>query len=663
VLIVGCKDKELQAQQIAENARKTTADSVTDATVPLVDEGYRFRMDWPGEGWKLLGPDEARRLVPDAVAGAVKLPGTFLVVIVERAPSTNVDDLVELVLSNNTMIADQNVERKETVRFAEQDARRLVWTGSVEGSRFRWVNTLFVHEGHGYQVLAWGPADSFQASDVEPACNGFSILPGEVVGPTIVAEADRSGPGWRQTSGVFESAVSGVRVQPPSGWRVVTGSALAVMNDEAEVGLEAPGLGGYLVLLPERIGTADAADFRSTMVAQVQKNLGSPPTGEWQATVAGQPVVFAEFQTAPLEFLLGTLVVDQVGIQLLAWYPIAARDAVRESLPRAVAGITTLDRSAREALRAQLEGSPDPQSHVATTHSLRGGVFREFEAKLVWRKPSGFWRLSAGDKPNTPLAESIEFENLESGLSGHLVVEQRPGIDPIAWHDERVQLQGGEAEERRTIELANGQAQITKVTLRNGSLRIELEVGTVVHGDYAIELLVLGHAERMAAASADVRKVFGGLELAGELPKIDVVHGEYIDQRLGFSLRPPADWRVVDETPADKASLGTFLLWKDGRRELRLLAMNWGGNATDSRFVTQLIEQGAREEMTKRLGAATITKTTLAGLSAEHTKWAGVLERADLVIASHNDSAFVFISVNLDDEQLGDVLGSFRVLE
>jgi hypothetical protein len=659
--LAGCKDKELQQQQIAENAKKITADSTSDATAPLVDEGYRFRIEWPGEGWKLLGPDEAKRIAPDAVAGAVKLPSAFMVVIVERAPSTEIDALVDLVLSND-VIVDRVVESKETVQFAGRDARRVTWTGRVEGVQFRWIDTLFLHEGHGYQVLGWGPADTFDAQDIAPAWLGFSILPGEVVGPTVVAESDRTGPGWRQVGGVFESAVSGLRVQPPSGWRVVTGSALELMNAEAEVGMEGPGVGAFMVLLPERIGKTTDAGFRKTMVEQLQRKLGAP-TGEWTTTLAGKSTVFSAFQQPPIELVLGTFVAGEVGVQVLAWYSMDSRDVAREALPSALAGISTIDAKARVALRTELEGEPDSQSGMGVNESLRRGTFRDFAAKVVWKKPPGLWRLSSGDKSGTPVVESLELENLDSGIAGHIVIEHRPGVDANEWHDERVARHGGKKSPRRTVELANAQAQVTNVEVTNGALDVEIAVGTVVHGEYAIELLLFAHAERMKGAAEEVRAVFGGLELADDLPKTSVEGGRYVDQRLGFAVVPPSDVRVIDETPKDKAGLGSFLLWKDGQRELRLLAMNWGGNATDSRFVTQLIEQGAREEMTKRLGAATSKQTTLAGITAEHTSWSSMLERADLVVASHDDSAFVFISVNHSESELGEVLKSFELLD
>ena len=49
-LASGCKDRGRDRDD-----RRLTATSTDDATAPIVDEDYRFRLAWPGPGWKLAG--------------------------------------------------------------------------------------------------------------------------------------------------------------------------------------------------------------------------------------------------------------------------------------------------------------------------------------------------------------------------------------------------------------------------------------------------------------------------------------------------------------------------------------------------------------------------------------------------------------------------------
>lgn len=663
-LLAGCKDKELQAQQIAENARKVTADSTRDATESLVDEAYKFRIEWPGEGWKLLGREEASRMAPDAAAAAVLVPGVFMVVLVEPAPATDLDQYVDRTRAASTVTGAEVVESRESIQFAGQDARRVVWADSSIAKPLRWVNTVFLHDGHAYQVFAWGPIETFGVRSLDPILAGFSILPGKVVAPTPAVAADRSGLGWRVASGVFESAATGLRVTPASGWQVVTDVALTKLNEDAEVGLQQAGLGGYVVLLPEPLGAATAAQYRATLVEQLADTLGSTVTGEWTATVAGQPIMFSQLQQEPLKYLLGALVVGDLGVQVLAWYPITARDPVRASLSEAVAGITMLGDATRSGLRAELAAAPDLHAHVGLDFALRNGTFRDFDARVVWRKPPGFWRMTVSDVTEANPVRSVDLASFESSVSASLTIEHRPGLDAGAWHDERVELYGGDVGESKPIRIADADARVTEIPLRHGALDLRMRVGTLQRGPYAIEVLVSGHASESASAAADVAAIFGGLELVDELPRTAEVGGEYIDERLGFALRPPVGWTRTDESTPQLAPNATNLQWADGRKRLLLLAMNWGGAAAaDPEFLVQLIEQNMREKYTTRLGAATVVAATLAGLPAQHSKWTSLLEDVNLWATSRGQTAYMLITVNLDDDERESVLRSVRLLK
>ena len=68
----------------------------------VVDHDYAFRLRLPRSAWRVMGESEARRLSPDAVAGAVGRGAAFMgcagVVTVERAPGVGLEGFARLIL-------------------------------------------------------------------------------------------------------------------------------------------------------------------------------------------------------------------------------------------------------------------------------------------------------------------------------------------------------------------------------------------------------------------------------------------------------------------------------------------------------------------------------------------------------------------------------------
>lgn len=660
--VVACGDKALQEQQIAENARKVTADSTHDATESIVDEGYRFRLDWPGEGWKLLGPEDAARLVPDAVAGATA-EGVHFVVIVERLPGATVDQVADLLLENPDA-TDLEVESRTSITFVDHDARRIVSSAHVAGIAARYVSTLFIREGYCYQLIGWGVQGKFAAAQIEPVLQAFSLIPGEVIGRDGAPAIDRDGPGWRIAGGVFESAVSGLRVAPADGWKVRVGAELEALSDDAEVALENAVSGAYVAISPERISPVDAAAFVAKARSSAAAEIEAAPAGTWKTDVFGRPTTFTRFSVPPLEMTVGAVTTGEYGFSVLAWYPAESGDAVRPALVGALAGITVLEPEARVALRDRLSAVPDTTSHVGLSHALRNGTFREFAAGLIWRRPAGFWRLRGGDQATTDaVVESLAFENVETGVTGHVAIVEREDDNALRWHEERVEMRGGAPGRHREVAIGSATALVSDVIVGVDGLDASVRVATVIHGAYGIEIVTVAYASRIASVREDVEAALGGLELVKELPEISVVDGEHRDQRFGFAVRVPQGWPPTEETPTAVAALMSIRLWKHDRSEIRVFAFDGGAQPTESGFAAARMEQNVREKLTSELGAATRGTASLGTLKTDHSTWTKGFERAEWLLASRNDAVFAILATNVDEDVLEDVLRSFRMLE
>ncbi len=658
-----CKNTE-QQQQIEDDARKLTVDSTTDATAPLVDDNCRFRLGWPGEGWKLVGPTEAAALWRDAQAGAIGPGQLGAAVMVQGAPGASLDAYAELVLSNAQLrIAELHVESREPVTFAGEPAVRVSWTGALQGLTRRWITTVFVHDGHGYQVIGWGPSESFDVQQLAPVLGQFSLLEGKVSGPPLVTLPDRDGAGWRLAGGVFESVVSGIRIAPPTGWRVGDPAALAAAGTGAEVGLEAPSVGAHVLLTPQRVDRRAAAAFRSSRLAEAERTLGAKRSGTWTAMMFGVETEFAVFEDSPLEYLVATHVLGDFGIETVVTAPVAGRDVARPSIATALASVTELDVDARAVLRAALESGRDPQRHVGATHALRGGVLRDFDAAIRWTKPAGFWTLRAADDLSTPEEEKLQFSSLDTGLAGRLVTEPRAGGDAAAYHEERVRALGGTSGPKRTVPIANGTADVTTVIHQDGDLRFRTELATVLHRDWAVMLQVSGEAGQVEAAADEVAAIFAGLELTQGFPMTREVNREYIDARLGFAITMPLfDWTYTDRTPPERAAFSAGIVFENGGAKLTLTAIVVG-DGVDPDVVRGLAEQAMRSALTKRMGAATEGTATLGGAPARRTTWAAQGKRAEMISAAIGAEVFVLVAEDVEAKDLERFVSSFRLLE
>src|SRR4051812_1269489 len=101
-----CKDKT------EGDPTKVTVESKDDATEPLVDDNYRFKITWPGKGWKLMRAHDASKMLNDAIAGATYEESLFGGVIVEATPGLKLDAYVDLLVDNAIQLTNKQVAKR-----------------------------------------------------------------------------------------------------------------------------------------------------------------------------------------------------------------------------------------------------------------------------------------------------------------------------------------------------------------------------------------------------------------------------------------------------------------------------------------------------------------------------------------------------------------------
>lgn len=650
-LVAACKGKAAPTPE----DKKVTVTSTDDATEAIVDEEFRFQLAWPGDGWKLLREADARHLAPDAVA-ALSKGAVHAIVIVEHAPGMALDGFADLVIEN-VAVEDKQVERTAS-DLAGTPAVRVDVTGTLNDMPIRFRGLILLHQDHAYQVMAFGPAD-VAAAELDAAIGAFSILPGPVTGRAqAVAVRDQVGVGWRVDQGVFESAVSRVRVAPPEGWRLLVGPELYRTNPDAEVGLAAEGTSAYVAVISEPIAAADLERYRRDRLAQLHTDAeaAEPP---WTARTFGREVTFARARTtggAAFEYLLGVLHDGHRAHQVLAWYPTSLRDTVEPLLGAAVGAIAPLDDAGHRALLDALATARDGQNDVGASHALRGGVYLDFAHGLRWKKPSGFWRVAVGQDARAENQDAtLAADEVLHGLQSQIFVEPAAGFTTESLHEIAVgglASQGFVAERSGAATIGGHPARFTEGRLSAGELSLRYRTTSAVIGDRAVQVGVWTTVDWPAPAIVEAPA--DAVEL---LPLAVVEEGPpYRDHRLGFEMRMPGAWTRSDVTPSNMSAVATMQRWARGRAEV-LVAAVFAFEQTDETWMLDMIEQILRTDAAKMTAAKPTSEPhQVAGLPGRHVVWQLGLGRADAYLVQRDATFYLVMAVDPTGDRAADQL-------
>jgi hypothetical protein len=177
-----------RGQNQDDEAKRVVAGSTADATQAITDEARRFRLAWPGPGWKLLGETDARGLLPDAVAGAVSEDGVTAAVIVRPSPPVPLGDYCDRLMAGMPLEA-KNVSANEATTLSGREAQRFALTGKAGGAALRYAGVVLTAEGRMVRLVAWQSASTSCADDTcfAPFFKAFTLLDGTPKAPLPAA--------------------------------------------------------------------------------------------------------------------------------------------------------------------------------------------------------------------------------------------------------------------------------------------------------------------------------------------------------------------------------------------------------------------------------------------------------------------------------------------
>jgi hypothetical protein len=323
----------------------------------------------------------------------------------------------------------------------------------------------------------------------------------------------------------------------------------------------------------------------------------------------------------------------------------------------------------RERLEEELLAVPDQQNNVGATHSLRRGVYRDFDHRVVWRRPRGFWRIITGDEARARNEDAtLWLEEARLGLYGVVILEDVGSQSAAEYHDAVVanMRAAGTMELRPSpgmtigglpAEGSEGPSQIDDFSLYH-------RAATQVRGSKAVQVMFWGTREDMEKGRAMTEAVAESLRFEPGLEPVEKSPGKYVDHRLGFSLTPPSGLTFKDHTPGNLRSVGTVVAWESTSRAVVVMALCGLAEGQDEKWFSAFVEQMAKEQFGKLMkDAPERTKTTVQGIEASHLIYTNWLERADLITFMRDRTLYSLITVGKGDETLEQALPTFKLVD
>jgi hypothetical protein len=644
LLAVGCKKRD----HAKEEAKKVTTSSTEDATQDLVDEDYRFRLRWPGKGWKVLREADARHLSADAIGG-LSSGNTNAIVIVEQVPGAELERFADVVI-DNMPLENKQIDRAPT-KVSGIDALRVQIEGSLNDLRVRFRGVILLHQDHAYQVLAFSPVGLGNDAELDRAVAAFSIEPGDVKGRAVTTVVgDQVGIGWRIEGGVFESGASRLRVKPAEGWGLVVAGELHKMHADAEVGLAGTTLGAYCVVISEPVSGADPKAYVAGRLDEALSTL-TRVDGPVRAKLIGHDVELVRARLEggmPFEYLIGVLVDGTRGYQFIGWYPASQADRGESLVLAAFAGMELMSADETQQVARVIAGQPDHQNSVGATYALRGGTFHDFANRVRWRKPAGFWKISAGQDARALNADAqLGAVNVVTGVQTQLVIE------PAAhWNNEsyleavenQLTSAGFVAKRRAAAKVSGKPARMVEGRIEGIGLPLRYRATAAVIGGLAIQVQIWA-AEGAWPDDATVESIASSLEVAPTMQAIEDSRS-FRDHRLGFELALSRAWRRKDMTPEPMRAVASMHQWSS-RNDLVLVIAFYTFEQRDDAWMLDLIEQLLRENVAKHgIGKPTTGTGTLAGREARQLTWRARDGRIDALLIKRDATFYAIVSVD-----------------
>jgi hypothetical protein len=629
-----------RTQGLAEAPVKVGVPTEVPRRSELIDTDYQFKLVAPGPEWEVFDRAESDPIWFGQLA-VMESANAMVQVSIERTgdiPVTAGADRIAVWLGRTELA-------RRPVAWLGHDTIELDF--AAEGGEAR-RERVFVRDGllHDVSLIRSAAVDSWEALDVESMWNAFSLLGGTPRATTPpFGPRDRLGIGWRVEAGRWESAIAGISVTPPTGWRLMTGRALGVTELDVELANDAC---GCYVSLTSFVGIPPAADPNARTLTI--DTLG----GSYPFVASTEPNAIYQIWDA-------TIMIDGTRLALQAWYPKAHDDLGVTELRRALAALTVMPGIAREALaRALLRPRFEP-AVIGPSWVLRNGAYADYQWGLVWKRTPGFWRISTGTRAN---------ELLVGGIM--VATEPRMRIVLFVGPDDQVLEPGLGVEHWFTEHIGVAMTPID-LTASNPRLRPGVEgVWTDDHGQrhvhrvmpligdaHSFRIHIAGSPEAIRSHEAEIADALAGLDTR-TITATEERGGTFVDRRWGYQIALPPGWKMTERSDAGESLDRT---WDLADRELIAVIVETGRGGPHERFT----QMRSRLTASAAVGLGTAprpieTASVLAGEDAVKLTWTEDVTVVTVLLAEHDGVLFTLFTRGTA-ETLETARRAFRFVE
>lgn len=629
----GCSDREAKRAQLAQDERRVTVESTRDATKPVIDEAYRFRLDHPGKGWKTLDHVEARKSNLDTVAGVIGPDHVQGAVTVEYVPGVALLDYLDLVLSDPALGAE--VLDQVEIEFAGQPAIQVDFDASRSGLPLRHRMVVLVRNDWVYMLDAWG-VDA-NAGDLAPFFDSFSLLDGEVQprSEPIQAIARARGVGWHVTDGVFESAITGLRVGETAPFRMVVAGELATMNTAAEVGFASTNPDIYVLITPATWVGTELTGARDNQLSDRRDQGHAVEANAATVDVFGEPMPLSSWVDGAFRYYEGTFAIHGRPVALIGWWQAALGDRGLEPLAELTGHFEQIDEPSRGVLAEALAALDDPQRAVGIGWAVQAGEYRDFERRLRWSKPEGAqpgepWQFVTGPAAlEWGEGTIVTLTNRRTGAYAALVAVPSDGpMTKDAWAAivesqwPGVQLDG-KSGSSSPADIAGASATIDRGTVEFGDDWTVPASLVRIERDDAVLVLDYTSPGEPDDHIAELEAILAGIRFDDELREVEDGGGHWIDHRFGVALDPPSSWTALDQTPEHMRAMARGTMWsKNGTPQLMVMTIEQPDAGQDSAWFDGFMEQLIRDAFGVQMeDVADRSERVIAGVRARRLAW------------------------------------------
>lgn len=609
---------EQAKRQAAELETQIVPGASYDATRDLVDEDFRFRLSWPGKGFKLLGEQEAKRITPDSVAGLMDDKGCLGIVIAESFPGADLPTVTQSLV-DQMPLDPKHVRSLGPRSFFGLDGMHYLVEGRINGTEARYENALVKRGDYVYQV------QSMTLASRAPGCfdtvvGAFSFLEGEATGRKLDATlhpVERAG--FRVRARRFESAAHRLSFEVPEGVR------LAVADDVGRYDADAAfvALDTHTTLAVGRavVAGGDPQAFGAALIGAWEAGLASEPSHDAPSVTLGDGRSIA-LRRIPgptgFESLAGHWVHEGDAYWVRAWHPASKSAEGSLAASTMLSKLRCLGRAEADRLAVELP-RVDDQLRLHEHAVLRGGRYVDFEDAYTLRIPEGPWLTSTevaafGYDASTKLllrradlgfvAALIEDEAASGDALLRAQIAALSRIEPTSIDFETLPATAGVELRRAHVQLATGSV---------GRYQIE----TRAHRGKRLHLFVFGLAQNLERAAVELAELSRGLELAPPPPaETDWSGSTLTDRRFGFELGLPSGTWTMEAKTNELGPLSKSYSLSSSKGVVTAIAFHTP--TSELEFLQGLIEQNV-----SRAGGppAERSATVVAGLPATRLVW------------------------------------------